>query len=67
MKKIYNVSIELAGDAKDLMPVSYFNYIISADCSMHAIKKVLGEIYEDDDNYNREIISIHLDKLDVLR
>lgn len=67
MKKIYSVSIELVGDAKDLMPVRYFNYIISADCSMHAMKKALGEMYEDDDNYNKEIISIHLNKLDVLR
>lgn len=67
MKKIYNVSIEMVGDTKDLIPVRYFNYIISADCSMHAMKKALREMYEDGDNYNREIISIHLNKLDELR
>lgn len=67
MKKIYNVSIELIEDAKDLKSVKYFNYIIQADCSMHAMKKALEEIYEDDNNYDREIIGIYLDKLNVLR
>ena len=67
MKKIYSVSVEMVGDAKDLIPVRYFNYIVLADCSMHAMDKAFKEIYKDDDNYNREIISIHLNKLDVLR
>ena len=67
MKKIYNVSIELVEDEKDLMPVKCFDYIISANCSMHAMNKAFEEIYKDDDNYNREIISIHLNKLDMSR
>ena len=61
MKKIYNVSVEL----KELNTVRHFNYIIAANCLMHAMDKVFDEIYKDDDNYNREIISIHLNKLDI--
>ena len=67
MKKIYNVSIELVGDEKDLMSIRCFDYIISASCSMHAMAKAFEEIYKDDNNYNREIIGIHLNKSDVLR
>ena len=63
MKKIYNVSIEL----KELNTVRHFNYIIATNCSMHAMDTALEEIYKDDNNYNREIIGIHLNKLDVLR
>lgn len=67
MKKIYNVSIELVGDAKDLMPIKCFDYIILANCSTQAMGKAFEEIYKDDDNYNREIVGIHLNKLDMLR
>ena len=67
MKKIYSVSIELEGDAEELIAVRYFSYIVSADCSKHAIDRAFEEIYKDDDNYNRDVISIHLNQIDVLR
>lgn len=67
MRKIYSVSIELVGDTEELIPTRYFSYIVSADCSRHAMDRAFEEIYKDDDNYNREVIGIHLNKLDVLR
>lgn len=67
MKKIYSVSIELTGDEKDSIQVRCFSYIISANCSTRAMDKAFEEIYKDDDNYNREIIGIHLNRLDELR
>ena len=67
MKKIYNVSIELEGDAEELIAVRYFSYIVSADCSKQAIDRAFKEVYKDDDNYNRDVLTIHLNELDVLR
>ena len=67
MKKIYSVSIELQGDLEELIQVRYFSYIVSADCSKQAVERAFKEIYKDDDNYNRDVISIQLNKLDVLR
>ena len=66
MKKIYNVSVELMGDTEELVPVRYFSYMISANCSKQAMNRAFEEIYKDDDNYNREVLTIHLNKLDVL-
>ena len=66
MKKIYNVSVELTGDPEELIAVRYFSYLISADCSKQAINRAFEEIYKDDDNYNRAVLTIHLNKLDVL-
>ena len=63
MKKIYSVSVELVGDEKDLIPVKYLNYVVSANRSTQALDRAFEEIYKDDDNYNREIVGIHLNKM----
>lgn len=67
MKKIYSVSIELQADADELIAVRYFSYMISADCSRQAIDKAFEEVYKDEENYNRNVLTIHLDELNVLR
>ena len=67
MEKIYSVSIELEGDPEELIEMRYFSYIVPANCAKHAMDRAFEEIYKDDDNYNREVLNIHLNKLDVLR
>ena len=67
MKKIYNVSIELMGDEEELIAVRYFSYMVSADCSASAINKAFEEIYKDESNYDREVLTIQLNKIDILR
>ena len=66
MEKVYNVSIELQADADEIIQVRYFNYMISANCSASAINKGFEEIYKDESNYNREVLAIHLNKIDIL-
>lgn len=67
MEKIYNVSIELTGDKEELIPVKYFHYTVLAPSARFAISRAFEEIYKNDDNYNRDVLTIHLNELDVLR
>ena len=67
MKKIYSVSIEMTSDEEELISVRYFSYMVSADCSASAINKAFEEIYQDENNYNREVLTIQLNKIDILR
>ena len=65
MKKPYNVSIELVGDPEEF-PVRYYSYIVMAHVPNNAIRRALEEVYKDESNYGREVLEIHLNKLDTL-
>ena len=67
MEKIYNVSIELVGDQEELIPVRYFHYTVLAPSARYAISRAFEEIYKDETNYNRDVLTIHLNELDILR
>ena len=65
MKKPYNVSIELVGDPEEF-PVRYYSYIVMANIPNNAIRRALEEVYKDENNYGKEALTIHLNKLATL-
>lgn len=67
MEKVYNVSIELQADADEIIPVRYFHYAVLAPSARFAISRAFEEVYKDEENYNRDVLTIHLNELDVLR
>lgn len=67
MKRLYDVSIELQADKDELIPVRFFHYAVLATSAKSAIDKAFEEIYKDEENYNRDVLTIHLNELDILR
>ena len=66
MKKPYNVSIELMGDPEELIPVRYYHYTIMANTPRSAMSRAFVEVYKDEANFGREVLTIHVNKLDTL-
>ena len=67
MEKVYNVSIELQADTDEIIPVRYFHYTVLAPSARFAISRAFEEVYKDEGNYNRDVLTIHLNELDILR
>lgn len=66
MKKVYNVSIEMTGSQEELFSVQYFSYIVIANTSRAAMSRAFIEVYKDGTNFEREVLGIHVNKLDTL-
>ena len=67
MEKAYNVSIELQADKDEIIPVRYFRYTVLAPSARFAISRAFEEVYKDEENYNREVLTINVNMLDILR
>ena len=67
MEKVYNVSIELQADKDEIIPVRYFRYTVLAPSARYAISRAFEEVYKDEENYNREVLIINVNMLDILK
>ena len=66
MKKLYNVSIEMMGYPEELLSTQYFSYLVTANTSRSAMSRAFVEVYKDERNFGREVLTIHVNKLDTL-
>ena len=66
MKKLYNVNIEMTGSPEELNSIQYFSYLVTANTSRSAMSRAFVEVYKDERNFGREVLAIHVNRLDTL-
>ena len=66
MKKLYNVSIEMTGTPEELNSIQYFSYLVTADTARSAMSRAFVEVYKDERNFGREVLTIHVNKMNTL-
>ena len=66
MKKLYNVNIEMTGNPDELNSIQYFSYLVTANTSRSAMSRAFVEVYKDERNFGREVLAIHVNKMDTL-